>query len=248
MTEPLLRRDDDGVAILTLNRPDQLNALSPELFIALDAAVSEIATRDDIGCVILRGAGRGFCAGFDLKSRDRMREILPPGFAADLLTRIAALPQPVIAATHGVCFTGGLELVLTCDFIIAAESTRFCDTHAKWGMRPAWGLSQRLPRRIGAAMAKDMMFTGVEIDGHRAVAVGLAQRCVPDALLEATALDCARAILGRSGEAIRWMKEQVDSGLDLPLPEALEREATRRPASVPETDARLKAAGWKKAR
>ena len=249
MTE-LLRRDEDDVAVLTLNRPDQLNALSPELFLALDAAVEDIAASETIGCVVIKGAGRGFCAGYDLKSRERARAVLPPGFGAELLKRIAALPQPVIAATHGICFTGGLELALVCDFIIAAESTRFSDTHAKWGMRAAWGLTQRLPRRIGAALGQGHDVRTEPRAGRPGEELvlpeGLAQRCVPDKALEAAAMDCARAILGRSGSAIRWIKDQVDQGLDLPLPAALEREKTHRPTGVAETDARLKQAGWAK--
>jgi enoyl-CoA hydratase len=246
MTEPLQRRDDAGLAILTLNRPDQLNALSPELFLALRAAVDDIAGDEQVGCVVIRGAGRSFCAGYDLKSRDRAKAILPPNFGAHTIEAIAALPQPVIAAVHGHCFTGGLELALATDFIIAAEGVRLADTHAKWGMRASWGMTQRLPRRIGAATAKDMMFTGREVGGREALALGLVTRCVADEALETATADCARAILDRSGPAVRWIKDQVDRGADLSLADALSRELDHRPAGVAETEARLKQAGWAK--
>lgn len=246
MTEPLERLDEGGIAILTLNRPDQLNALSPELFLALRAAVDDIAGDEAIGCVVIRGAGRSFCAGYDLKSRERAREILPPNFGGQTVAAMAALPQPVIAAVHGHCFTGGLELALAADFIIAAETTRFADTHAKWGMRATWGMTQRLPRRIGAAAAKDLMFTGREINGREALALGLVSRCVADDSLEAAALEAARAVVERSGPAVRWIKDQVDQGADLSLAEALKREAVRRPAGAAETDTRLQRAGWVK--
>jgi len=244
MPEPLERRDEGGLAILTLNRPDQLNALSPELFLALREAVDDIAASAAVSCVLIRGAGRSFCAGFDLKARERSRATLPADFGARLLADLAALPQPVIAAVHGHCFTGGLELALAADFIIAAETTRFCDTHAKWGMRAAWGMTQRLPRRIGAAAAKDMMFTGRELSGREALALGLASRCVPDDELETAALACARAVLERSAGVVRWIKDQVDGGADLTLDEALAREASHRPDERAEMLARLEKGGW----
>jgi enoyl-CoA hydratase/carnithine racemase len=244
MAEPLDRRDDDGVAVLTLNRPDQLNTLSPELFLALRAAVDDIAASGAVGCVVIRGAGRSFCAGFDLKARERSAAMLAPDFGARLVDDLAALPQPVIAAVHGHCFTGGLELALAADFIIAAETARFADTHAKWGMRAAWGMTQRLPRRIGAPAAKDMMFTGRELNGREALALGLASRCVPDAELQDAALACARAVLERSGGVVRWIKDQVDRGADLTLAEALARETVHRPEDRDEMLERLRQGGW----
>ena len=244
--EPFLFEFDDRLATLTLNRPDQLNALSPEIILALRAAIDEIAGREDIGCVILRGAGASFCSGYDLKARERARAMLPPGFAAGAITALAALPQPVIAAVRGHCFTGGLELALAADFIIAADTARFADTHARWSMRAAWGLTQRLPRRIGESLAKDMMFTGRELGGAQALAVGLAARCVPDADLESAAQSCARSILERDQAVVRWIKDQVAVGADLALADALEREAKHRPSGTAQTDARLRESGWKK--
>jgi enoyl-CoA hydratase len=246
MMDCLQRRDEGGLAILTLNRPDQLNALSPDLMLALRAAVDDIATSATVRCLIIRGAGRSFCAGFDLKAREASNATLPFDFGAHLMNDIAALPQPVIAAVHGHCFTGGLELALAADFIIAAETTRFADTHAKWGMHALWGMTQRLPRRINPAVAKDMMFTGRELDGREALALGLVSRCIPAEALEAATVACAQAILERSNSSVRWIKDQVDQGLNLPLPEALAREVAHRPGGgVSETDSRLKNAGWR---
>jgi enoyl-CoA hydratase len=132
------------------------------------------------------------------------------------------------------------------DFIIAAETARFADTHAKWGMHASYGMTQRLPRRVGQQMAKDMMFTGRELSGPEAVAAGLATRCVPDAELDAAAMACARAVAERSASSVRWIKDQVRVGGDLPLGEALAYEVTHRPRSGDNMRERLAAAGWAK--
>jgi enoyl-CoA hydratase len=244
MDEVLQRRRDDRIEILTLNRPDQLNALSPELMIALKAAVEELASAADVDCVVIRGAGRAFCAGVDIKAMMGAKEKLPLDYGGQLIAALEALPQPVVAAVHGICFTGGLELAMGADFIIAAEGARFADTHAKWGMHASYGMTQRLPRRVGQQMAKDLMFTGREVSGRDALTVGLATRCVPDAELEAAALACARDIVERSAASVRWIKDQVKVGGELPLDEALAYELTHRPKSGDGTRERLAAAGW----
>jgi enoyl-CoA hydratase len=238
--------DEDGIATITLNRPDNLNAVSPELALSLRSVVDKIATLDHIGCVVLQGSGRSFCSGYDLKARERAREMLPPGFAAETITAIANLPQPVIAAVRGHCFTGGLELALAADFIIASDNARFADTHAKWSMRAAWGLTQRLPRRIGRSLAKEMMFTGREFSGSEAVAIGLANRCVPDADLEAETKACAQSVMARDLAVLRWIKDQVDVGMEKTLSDALQRERHHRPSGTAQTDERLRESGWKK--
>jgi len=144
------RSDADGVAVLCLNRPEVLNALSPKLFEELRAHVDRLAGETaTVGCVVLRGAGRSFSAGNDLRAIQAGERAVSLHFQAETLDRIERLPQPVIAAVQGHCYTGALELVLACDLLIAAESARFADTHGKFGMTPTWGMSQRLPRRIG---------------------------------------------------------------------------------------------------
>ena len=147
--EPLVIREDrDGLAILTLNRPEALNALSPGLFVELRQHIDQLAQQtDSIGCVMLCGKGRSFSAGNDLKAI-QSGEVAPSRhFQAETLDAIEQLPQPVIAAVQGHCYTGSLELALACDLLVAAESAKFADTHGKWGMSPTWGMSQRLPRR-----------------------------------------------------------------------------------------------------
>ena len=204
MSDLVLRTDEGGIAFLTLNRPDALNALSPKVFVELRSHIDSIASSiDTVGCVVLRGAGRSFCAGNDLKAIMAGERAPVPHFQADTLQAIEDLPQPVIAAVQGHCMTGGLELALACDLLLAAESARFADTHGKWGMTPTWGMTQRLPRRIGPLRAKEMMLSGRNVDGKEAAAIGLANRCVPDAELEAATLELAKQIVANSWHTLR---------------------------------------------
>src|SRR4029450_632944 len=124
-----------------------------------------------MGCVVWDGAGRAFCAGAALEAMGGPTN-KPPTFKPGVIERLALLRQPVIAAVHGVCFTGGLELALACDFILADATARFADTHGKWGLFSAWGMSQRLPRRIGRAAAKRMMMTSCIVEAGGAQGVG----------------------------------------------------------------------------
>ena len=180
MSQHVTRHDAEGVCTLTLDRPDKLNALDTAAFRALDEHLSALE-RDEgnVGCVVLRGAGRGFCAGADLNALADATEKPPPAFKPSVIERLGLLKQPVIAAVHGVCFTGGLELALACDFIIADATARFADTHGKWGLVGAWGISQRLPRRIGLSAAKRMMMTARVVEATEAKDLGLVDLLAP---------------------------------------------------------------------
>ena len=184
MTDLVLRADRGGVAHLTLNRPDKLNALNVALFDALEAHVTDIE-KSPVGAVVIRGAGRCFSAGHDLGDIATGERLPRPNYQSHVIERLADLPLPVISAVHGHCYTGALELALAGDIILAAESARFGDTHARWALTPVWGLSQRLPRRVGTYKAREMMFTCRTYLGPEAAAMGLANMCVPDAEFDA---------------------------------------------------------------
>jgi enoyl-CoA hydratase len=188
----VLRDDASGVAYLTLNRPDKRNALDIATFLALEAHVAEVEKAiETIGAVVIRGAGRCFSAGADISGPTRAPR---RNFQASVIERLANLPQPVVAVVHGHCVTGGLELALAADLILAAESARFADTHARFGLAATWGLTQRLPRRIGPYRTREMMFTGRVFDGREAAEIGLASRCVPDADLESATAELVESI------------------------------------------------------
>lgn len=240
----VLREDEAGVATLTLNRPDALNALSPALFEELRQHVDSIGREvERVGCVILGGAGRSFSAGNDLKAIERGERAPSPHFQAETLDAIEALPQPVIAAVQGHCYTGALELVLACDLLVAAESARFADTHGRWAMTPTWGMSQRLPRRIGLVRAKEMMFTGRVVGGAESVALGLANLCVPDSELRVATLDLAKRIVDNSWHTLREDKRLVNDGQRHTLADGLAYERRTSPGPGPDMLERLKQFG-----
>jgi enoyl-CoA hydratase len=233
MTDELVvRTDAESVATLTLNRPDKLNALNPATFVALRAHLDAIAADDSVKCVVLTGAGRSFCAGHDLGSIAANERAPSRHYEPETIDALEELPQPTIARLHGHCFTGGLELALGCDLLIAAESTKLGDTHGQWGLAPIWGMSVRLPERVGTSMAKTLMFTSRRIDGTEAARIGLVDRCVPDDQLGATVAALAAEIVANSAGTNRIAKKLIADRGEQTRREALLRERTL-PHGVP---------------
>ncbi len=237
----LLRDLTDGLLTLTINRPDKLNALSFEVFkqLAADVAFAN-ANPDKVGCVVLKGAGRSFCAGNDLgdlggvfNDGDNSR------FRSDTVEKLASLPMPVIAQVQGHCLTGGLEFALAADIIICSENAKFGDTHGKWDLVPVWGLSQRLPRRIGRAKALEMSFSARHVSGRQAEAMGLANICVPDGELDATVAAFVKDVLANSWRSSRAIKKLVDDTDGMSLKAGLAHEVHRSEGRGPETAERL---------
>jgi enoyl-CoA hydratase len=222
----LTTRPQAGVAVLTMNRPQSLNALSIGLREALVRALREIAADSDVRAVVLTGAGRGFCAGLDLKELGE-RGLVPSNADNDVSAALAAMPQPVIGAINGVAITGGLELALACDILIASTQARFADTHARIGIVPYWGLSQKLSRLVGRSRAMEMSLSGNFVDAATAERWGLVNRVVePDALLPA-ALALAADIASADAAMLVTYKRLIDEGHRLPLGEALQLEQQR---------------------
>jgi enoyl-CoA hydratase len=207
MSNLVRREDSGGAATLWLNRPDKLNALNKEVFEALAVHVNALGRESKtVGLVILRGAGANFSAGYD------MHEVLAhveahakPHFHSEVIQKIADLPQPVISAVQGHCSTGALELALAADLIVASESAQFSDVYARWGLTPVWGLSLRLPHRIGTAKASEMMFSCRSYSGTQAEAMHLANFCYPDDRFDAELAALSADILANS-----WYANQVN--------------------------------------
>ncbi len=233
------------VAEVTLNRPDQLNALTPALLGELGACLDGLAERDDVSVVVLSGAGRAFSAGVDLKAlgddaaggdvggslNDRARHVI---------TCIESMPQAVIVKINGFCFTGALEIALACDLRVVAEGAKLGDTHAVLGFRPTWGMTQRLPRLVGAQRARELSFTARSFSGAEAAAYGLALEAVPLVELDARVAALAESIAANSPGSIAAYKDLYRVAANSGLAEGLAFEAGTE-YDIPDTTERVAA-------
>lgn len=241
MSDLVLREDRNGAATLILNRPDKLNALNVALFKALDDHVTDIAGDETVRLVILRGAGKCFSAGHDLGDIAAGEKLPRPNFQASVIERLADLPLPVITAVHGHCYTGALELALAGDIIFASEAAKFGDTHAKWALTPVWGLSQRLPRRVGTYKAREMMFTCRTYGGREAERIGLANICVENDAFESGLVALADSILANSSFSHAANKKLLLETDGLPLGAGLAHEVFRGEGRGPDMEERIAA-------
>ena len=240
MDKSVTREDRDGAAFLTLNRPDKLNALTVAMFRELREHVEALASETEkVGLVVLRGAGKCFSAGHDLKDIAAGEKPPKPWFQGETIEALASLPQPVISAVHGHCYTGALELALAGDMIVASENAKFADTHARWALTPVWGMSQRLPRRVGEAKAKEMMLTCRTYSGTQAAAMGLANVCFADATYESDLEALIREVLANSWFSHRANKKLLVDTDGLPLAAGLAHEIYKGEGRGPDMEERI---------
>lgn len=237
----VLREDHDGWVMLTLNRPDKLNALTVEMFQRLRRIVDELTSDESVRCVVLRGAGRCFSAGHDLADIATGEQVPSRGWHSETLRMLEKLPAPVVAAVHGHCYTGALEVALAADYIVASSDARFGDTHAKWALTPVWGMSQRLPRRVGIATAKRLMFTADMIDADEAVRIGIAEYAVPAGEFEQHIADLAARIAANSPFSHRANKQLLDVTDGLALDAGLQYEVMESQGRGPDMEERIAA-------
>jgi enoyl-CoA hydratase/carnithine racemase len=229
----VLRHDADGLATLTLNRPEKLNALTPSMFVELRSHIDALAGDGSIGCVVLQGAGRSFCAGHDLEAIAGGEPAPSRHFEPETVDALEQLPQPVIARLHGHCFTGGLELALACDVLVADDSTVLGDTHGQWGLAPIWGMSVRLPERVGRSTAKQLMYTSRRVGGTEAAGIGLVDVCTTDDGLDGAVAALAAELLANSWGTNRIVKRLIADRGERTRAEALVHERTM-PYGMPE--------------
>jgi enoyl-CoA hydratase len=230
----------DGLATLLLNKPEKLNALDTAVFEELLVHIERIEdSTTAVGCVVLRGNGRSFCAGHDLAVLNAGESVAENILQTKVVERLANLPQPVITAVHGHCYTGGLELALAGDIILASANARFADTHAKWALTPLWGLSQRLPRRVGIAKAREMMFTCRTYTGAEAEQMGLANACFADEAFDQEVEAFARSILANSWFSLRANKRLLIETEGMTLASGLAHEVFRTRGTGPDMHARI---------
>lgn len=217
-----------GVAIVTLNRPEAMNALSKELIHAIINAFKELQIDDSVRVLILTGAGRAFCAGMDLKEMsEQALDESTFQYQGDMMQdAILAFDRPVIGAINGHAITAGFELALLCDILIASTEAKFADTHARVGILPGWGLSQRLTRLIGISRAKEVSFTGNFITAQQAEAWGLVNRVVAPEELLPTCRKVAADISSCNPEVIRRYKQLIDEGYGMNFADAIAHESS----------------------
>jgi enoyl-CoA hydratase len=251
LAEDLLLVDkSEGIATLTLNRPAAMNALSASLRAALARAFDELAQDPAVGVVILTGAGeRAFSAGLDLKELGGETAVEPDvreavGAAANPVRAMEAFDRPIIGAINGVAITGGFEIALACDLLIGSTRARFADTHARVGIMPGWGLSQRLSRVIGLYRAKELSLTGNFLSAEQAERWGLLNRVVAPEELMDVCRGLARDMLSCQPGMVAAYKDVIDRGFAATFAEGrrIETDANRALSSeiAPEAIARAR--------
>jgi enoyl-CoA hydratase len=225
----LLEKRSNGVAVVTLNRPGAMNALSAELRRRLYDVMQDIGRDDSVRAVVLTGAGqKAFTAGLDLKElgtdTSGMNAATDPDPRSNPVTAIRSCGKPVIGAINGVAITGGFEVALACDILVASENARFADTHALVGIMPGWGLSQKLQRIIGQSRAKELSFTGRFLNADTACQWGLVNRVVPADKLMDEALALADDITVIEAPFLVKYQHLIEHGANLSMDNALNYE------------------------
>ena len=234
MTDAAVLYEERGAAAwITLNRPEALNAINPALIDGLNAALDRAEAADGLRAIVIIGAGRAFSAGADLKAiKGELAgdaSAFGKGFIAAILAaldRIENFPLPVIAAVNGLALAGGLEIVLACDLVVAAEGARLGDAHANYGLIPGAGGSVRLPRKIGPTRAKYLMFTGAFVPAAELLATGLVNEVVPDSELGDAVERLVAQLATKSPLGLQRMKQLVNDGMEQGLETAIRLETT----------------------
>jgi 2-(1,2-epoxy-1,2-dihydrophenyl)acetyl-CoA isomerase len=240
MLKDILLEKRGNIAVVTLNRPEVLNAFSIEMREGLAVTFENFARDDDVRVIVITGAGRAFSAGGDikgwgdLKDENRMRTIME--FAHRAVTAITSLEKPVIAMVNGDAVGAGCNLALACDLIVASENARFGEVFVRIGLGPDWGGAYFLPRLIGMAKAKELLFTGKIISAKDALEMGLINSVVPHEELEETVMKLAEKLFQSATKAIGMIKAFLHKAWQMDLKEALEHEAFMQKELLKTTD------------
>jgi enoyl-CoA hydratase/carnithine racemase len=225
--DELIVRRSGAVLWLTLNRPQALNALTATLVDSLTAAIEHGDRDPDVRAIVLTGEGRGFCAGADLKDSAKRTHESGAEFVkrmGELTNLIESCGTTIIAAINGIAVAGGLELVLSCDLVVAAESAVLGDAHSNYAMFPGGGATVRLPRKIGMNNAKYLMLTGETLPAREWMALGLVSQVVADGELHDSVAELAERLASKSPLVLARMKQAMNDSLDQPLPIGLRYE------------------------
>jgi enoyl-CoA hydratase len=210
MDKTVLFEKDNGVALITLNRPERRNAINQDLLVNLYNYIEEVAASIDIKAAVITGAGTAFCSGLDLKAITTDNLMDPRGDGSDLLNVFGACTKPIIGAINGPTMTGGFEMALNCDFLIASDKASFADTHVKMGIHPGWGMSQLLQEAVGQRMAKQMSLTCQFISAQEALRAGLVNEVVAPDRLVPRAKEIAGVIALLNPDMLQTMKNLIE--------------------------------------
>jgi len=210
MEKAVLFEKSDGIALITLNRPERRNAINQELLIHLYQAIDDVAQSNDIKVAIITGKGKSFCSGLDLAVLQTDNLFNPRGDGSDFPDIIGACKKPIIGAINGHAMTGGFEIALNCDFLIASENALFADTHAKVGIHPGWGMTQLLQQAVGQRRAKQMSFTCQFITAEQAFQYGLVNEVVPHDNLIPRAKQIAADICSVNQDMLHTVKDLIE--------------------------------------
>ncbi|MCE9522501.1 MAG: enoyl-CoA hydratase [Alphaproteobacteria bacterium] len=226
MSEPVILVEKHGeTALVTLNRPHAMNALSRDLRAAIAETFDALEADPTVRVAVLTGAGKAFCAGLDLKELGQGRDTVQSSVTTrDPVTSMSRFSGPIIGAINGVAITGGFEIALACDVLICSTEARFADTHGRVGILPGWGLSQKLSRTIGIYRAKELSLTGNFLSAQQAAEWGLANRVVPAADLIPASLKLAADMLTLVPECLSGYKHLIDAGYAENFADALKTE------------------------
>ena len=224
MARPVLLEVENQIAVITLNRPERRNAINQQMLIRLYDALDAVTVRDDVRVIIITGNGPSFCAGLDLGAIGKENLFDPRGDGSDLPDLMRACNKPIIAAVNGHAITGGFELALNCDFIIAAENAQFSDTHVRVGIHPGWGMTQLLQQTVGQRRAKQISFACQPIYAHTALAWGLVNEVLPREHLLDRAKTIAAQIVKADPQLLGVIKTLIENRNRSPLEQAFDKE------------------------
>jgi len=224
MGDSVLLEVENQIAVITLNRPEKRNAINSELLINLYNSLEKISEDDSIKAAILTGNGKSFCAGLDLSVIESENLFDPRNDGQDLPDLFENCKKPIIGAINGHAITGGFEIALNCDFLIASENACFADTHAKVGIHPGWGMSQLLQKAIGQPRAKQISFTCQFISAEKALQYGLVNEIVPQKELVSRAKQIATEICSVNQATLKIVKDLIEYKNTTTLQEALAKE------------------------
>ncbi|XVF28199.1 hypothetical protein REPUB_Repub15cG0008300 [Reevesia pubescens] len=223
----LVTREPDGIATITINRPASLNSLTRPMIIDLAQAFKALGRDDSVRVIILSGSGRAFCSGVDLTAAEQVFKGDVKDPESDPVFQMEKCPKPIIGAINGFAVTAGFEISLACDILVASKGAKFMDTHARFGIFPSWGLSQKLPRIIGPNKAREVSLTAMPLTAEQAEKLGFVNYVVEESELLKKARQLAGAIVKNNQDLVAKYKSVINDGFKLDLHHALALEKER---------------------